>query len=95
MVEQDIWDFLETESRWGKTVKELYQWSLNCEQVPFLKFLDLIGYSEFNLYADWKTPSKFMGYMELGYLADALNEYADNPIEIEKYVFQLLQAEAN
>jgi hypothetical protein len=95
MIEQDIWSFLEIEPRWGKATKKLYQWSLNCEAVPFQKFLDLIGFSEFHLYADWKTPSRFMGYKELGYLADALNEYADNPREIEQYVLQLLEAEAN
>jgi hypothetical protein len=95
MIEQDIWDFLETEPRWAKETKKLYEWSLNCESVPFQKFLDLIGYSEDYVIADWTTPSKALGYKELGHLANALNEYADNPREIEEYVHQLLQAEAN
>ena len=95
MIKQDIWNFLETEPRWGKATKRLYEWSLNCESIPFQKFLDLIGYCDECVMADWTTPSKALGYKELGHLADALNEYADNPREIEKYVQQLLEAEAN
>ena len=90
-----MWCRLETEPRWGKATKKLYEWSLNCESVPFQKFLDLIGYCEECVISDWTTPSKALGYKELGHLADALNEYADNPREIEKYVQQLLEAEAN
>lgn len=97
--EKDIWEFLEEEPRWGKEVKALYEWSLNCEGfAPFRKFLDLIGYSEENFgtnFADWNSPAFSLGYKELDYLADALKEYADNPIEVEKYIDNLLEAERN
>lgn len=94
----DIWNFLEKEPRWAKETKALFEWSLNCEGEPFRKFLDLIGYSDENFgksVGDWSEPSKNLGYLELSYLADALNEYADNPHEIFKYIDELFEAESN
>jgi macrodomain Ter protein organizer (MatP/YcbG family) len=34
-----------------------------------------------------------LGYMELGYLADALNEYANNPNEVREWVDNLMNCE--
>lgn len=94
---QTIWTFLEKEPKWGTKTKALYEWSMNCNEfMPFKKFCDLIGYSEetfgCNL-AKWNQPNYTLGYKELGLLADALDEYADNPYEIKDYIGQLFEAE--
>lgn len=93
----DIWQFLEEEPKWGSETKALYEWSMNHTYFePFKKFLDLIGYSEEEYgqpSGDWKEPSKHLGYMELGYLADALQEYVNNPQEVTEYIHRLLDAE--
>lgn len=98
-MKQTIWELLEIEPKWGKATKALYEWSLNCDNsLPFKKFLDLIGYSEEYFRensASWNKPSHTLGYKELGKLADALSEYADNSIDVERYITQLLDAEAN
>ena len=82
-------------------VAALYRWSANyTDFLPFRKFLDLIGFAE-TYYgddsvtlADWKQPSEGFGYMELGYLADALTEYANRPQEVERWIMELLEVEA-
>jgi hypothetical protein len=99
MVNKTIWEFLEEEPRWGKKTKELYEWSMNYETFePFRKFLDLIGYTEDNYgesLGKWDKPSLLLGYKELGFMAEAMLEYADNPSEVLKYIDDLLELEAN
>jgi hypothetical protein len=81
-------------------VATLYRWSANYDDfLPFRKFLDLIGFAE-TYYGDdsvtlvdWKRPADGLGYMELGYLADALTEYANRPQEVERWIMQLLEVE--
>jgi hypothetical protein len=78
-------------------VSSLYGWSTNYSDfAPFRKFLDLIGYSEENFevsLADWTRPADSLGFMELAYLADALNEYASNPLDVERFIAELLEIE--
>jgi hypothetical protein len=90
-------DLLENPPNYAEGTARLYSWSLNHENSePFRKFLDLIGYSEDEFgepLGDWKKPSKFLGYMELGYLAQGLEEYSNRPQDVENYARQLLEAE--
>lgn len=84
-----IWDLLENPPNYAEGTARLYSWSLNHEFFsPFRKFLDLIGYSE----DEFGEP---LGYMELGYLAQGLEEYSNRPQDVENYVRQLLEAEQN
>lgn len=83
-----------------EAVASLYRWSANYDDFkPFRKFLDLIGYpetaygEELSL-ADWSRPADGLGYMELGYLAEALTEYANRPEEVERWVMELLEVES-
>jgi hypothetical protein len=80
-----------------ESVASLYRWSSNYEDFkPFGKFLDLIGYSEEEHGAplqDWRSPSEGFGYMELGYLAEALMEYANRPHDVTKWITELLAVE--
>lgn len=76
--------------------QSLYSWSLNYDagKGPFTLFLDLIGYSqdEFEtLLYDLSDPR--LGYIELGMLAGALNEYLDNPEIVRDYVHKIVYAE--
>ena len=79
-------------------VSSLYGWSSNyTDFAPFRKFLDLIGYSEENYGAplcNWSNPADSLGFMELAYLADALNEYASNPLDVERFISELLEIES-
>lgn len=74
----------------------LYSWSLNYDagKGPFTLFLDLIGYSqdEFGMFLyDLNDPG--LGFIELGMLAGAVNEYLDNPEIVRNYVHEIVNAE--
>ena len=94
---QTIWDLLENPPNYAEGTARLYSWSLNHEFFsPFRKFLDLIGYSEDEFgepLGDWKKPSEFLGYMELGYLAQGLEEYSNRPGDARDHIARLLEAE--
>lgn len=94
---ENLWDLLENPPTYAEATARLYSWSLNHEFFsPFRKFLDLIGYSEDYIgepIADWTKPSEFLGYMELGYLAQGLEEYSNRPQEVENYIQKLIAAE--
>jgi hypothetical protein len=85
---------------YAEGVATLYSWSSNYEDFkPFRKFLDLIGFAE-TYYgddsirlADWKNPTDGLGYMEIGYLADALQEYANRPQDVERFIMEILDVE--
>lgn len=79
-------------------VADLYSWSSNYNNFePFVKFLDLIGYSEDEYGApqlDWTDPTRSLGYVELAKLAEALTEYANRPHDVVEWVRQLLAIES-
>jgi hypothetical protein len=84
-----------------EAVETLYSWASNYEDyAPFRKFLDLIGYADTAygddsiVFGDWKRPASSLGYVELGYLADALSEYANRPLDVDKWVMELLEIES-
>lgn len=86
---------------YAEKVAELYRWSSNFgDFAPFRKFLDLINYAETAYgdndlkFASWKKPSEGFGYVELGLLAGALDQYSDRPIDCDKWIMELLEIES-
>ena len=94
---KDIWAILEdSPPEHCDSVQDLYSWSLNYDAGtgPFTLFLDLIGYS-FDEYGEalYTLTDASLGYVELGKLAAALNDYSDYPATVEYYVRTLMDAE--
>lgn len=79
-------------------VSTLYSWSSNYQGfTPFRKFLDLIGYTmeEFGAcLADWADPTECLGFVEIGYLAEALTEFANRPHDVLGFIQELLLVES-
>jgi hypothetical protein len=79
-------------------ISGLYSWSSNYPDMkPFKKFLDLVGYSAEHYgvaLANWSAPSEGLGYLELSYLAEALEEWAKRPTDCEAWVSELLSVES-
>ena len=90
-----VWDYLEQENKHAPEAQALYSWGLSCvpKGNPFLLFLDLIGWTDDHLGEGCRMmePGSHYGYMELGYLADALTEYADRPHEVRAWVDGLMK----
>jgi len=93
--QMNVWEFLELPNDRATEAQALYSWGLNCDRDgnPFLVFLDLIGWSFENLGEPMMEKGTTLGCMELGYLADALNEYANNPNEVREWVDNLMNCE--
>lgn len=105
----DVWEFLERPNTHARQAQACYQWGLNCDRSgnPFLVFLDLIGWSEENygqhlILGQSKHEGRreqhlsdvmSLGYTELSYLADALNEYALFPNEVTEWLNALMMCE--
>ena len=91
-----VWEFLERPNTHARQAQACYSWGLNCnrDSNPFLVFLDLIGWSGDN-YGEHLVMGSFgsLGYTELSYLADALNEYALFPNEVTEWVTALMMCE--
>jgi len=76
-------------------VEALFTWSSSCiYPTPATLFLDLIGYSEDHYGVRLCDNPPQMGYVELGYLGEALSGYADYPGEVWDKVQHLLDLEA-
>ena len=79
-----FWETLENPPEYGAATIRLMDWSQNFDYPsPMSLFLDLIGFSEEELgqrLCAEKMPS--LGYLELDYLADALKEYANRPLDV-------------
>lgn len=88
----DIWEFLELPARYASKTQALYSWSRNCDKAgnPFLVFLDLIGWAAEHFGTAQAEENSSYGYTELGALADALNEYADSPHEVNAWIDELM-----
>ena len=76
------------------SIEALYNWGLNYdyENNPFTFFIDLIGYSEEN-YGVKLYAKSYLGYVELDYLADALKEFVNRPLQAEIFIKGLLDSE--
>lgn len=60
----------------------------------FWKMLDLIGWSANELGEHlWQQNSPGLGYLELSYLADAIQEYTKRPNDVYKWVTELMREE--
>lgn len=86
----DVWDALDNAPEYAQAVARLIAWSTNYDiktGTPYQVFLDLIGYSH-EEYGETMVakPYEVLGYLEMGYLADALKEYADAPSEVMDFV---------
>jgi len=101
----DIWDALENppvfagaSDSYAQHAAELYHWSTNYEagRGPFTLFLDLIGWSAEHIGESLYQlgDASDLGYVELGKLGRALNEYADTPQDVRAYVDLLLELES-
>lgn len=82
---------------YAKETAQLLSWSANYDHpTPAALFLDIIGYSDEHMgepLFDLRKVSERFGFMEIGYLADALNEYANRPGDVMEYVVAYLDAE--
>jgi len=76
------------------SIEALYNWGLNYEydNNPFAYLLDLIGFSQEN-YGLKLVPNAVLGYVELDYLADALKEFVNRPLDAENFIQGLLDSE--
>tara|TARA_B100001939_G_scaffold332190_1_gene330954 strand:+ start:302 stop:568 length:267 start_codon:yes stop_codon:yes gene_type:complete len=83
-----------TEAR--EAIDRLFTWSTNYDfPSPACLFLDLIGHSEETLgerLCSQSMPS--IGYLEAGYLGEALTAWSDFPSDVHSHVEQLLAEEA-
>lgn len=85
---QKQYELIEATAENTEAVSKLISWSENYNfPTPASLFLDLIGYSE-DCYGTRLCASQMpsLGYLELGMLADALNDYASNPQAVNDYV---------
>lgn len=91
-----VWEYLEQSNPHAPETQALYEWGLNCDPSgnPFLLYLDLIGWSDDN-YGEpmWENNGQGFGYLELGYLADALKEYTNDPERVNSWVGGLMNTE--
>lgn len=91
---KDVWEFLDggyLKDIAPKT-KDLYLWGLNFDfgNNPFALFLDIIGYTDEHGLGRMTTPVT-LGYVEGGYLADALTEWADRPYRVNEWLDALME----
>jgi hypothetical protein len=91
-------DLQEDPPAYAKETCDLFRWSVNYDHpTPAALFLDIIGYSDEEygepMFSLKDCPERF-GYMEIGMLADALKEYADDPTRVMEYVKEYLAAES-
>lgn len=82
---------------YAEGVARLFSWSANYDHpTPAALFLDIIGYSDEQFgepLFDLSQITGRFGYVEIGMLAKALDEYSDRPGDVMEYVEQYLAAE--
>lgn len=78
-------------------IQDFFDWSENHDYPsPFTLFLDLIGYSQEEFGETFTTLDQVvnkLGYLELGYLGEALVTYSDRPQESLDFIALLLKIE--
>ena len=91
------YELLDKAPAYAEATARLWSWSENYDYpTPATLFLDLIGYSDEYVGSpmfDLRQVSNRLGYLELGMLADALQEYANRPQDVMDYVTKLLDAD--
>jgi len=82
---------------YAKETAALVRWSTNYnyndEGNPLPVFLDLIGYNEEQFGESSGRQVSPLCYVELGYLGDALREYAERPQDISNWLERLFASE--
>jgi hypothetical protein len=94
---KDFWELTDQPPAYAEKVAALAHWSTNYSTqtgTPFMVFLDLIGFS-FEQFGEntVREPHEVLGYLEISYLADALNEYANRPQDVTEFCLLLVHAE--
>lgn len=88
MPTMDEYEYLETADEYLYPIVRLINWASNEDRpYTYTLFLDLIGWTEDHLGQTLYDLSKNTpGYLELGYLADALQVYSNRPNDVRKFV---------
>lgn len=85
----DEYEYLETADEYLYPIVRLIDWARN-EEYPdttYCLFLDLIGWTEEHLGETlYNLRKNTPGYLELSYLADALELYSNRPNDVRKFV---------
>jgi hypothetical protein len=85
----DRWELLDNAPEFAKNTASLIRWSSNYNAgdtaSPIIPFLALIGYFD-DVIGVEKVEISRTGAVEMSYLGDALNEYADRPIDVWDFV---------
>lgn len=84
----DEYEYLENASVLDEPIVRLINWASN-EDRPYTYwlFLDLIGWSEDNLAQNlYDLENNRPGFLELSYLADALQVYSTRPNDVREFV---------
>lgn len=97
----DVWEYTEskeTTPAWAEPLARCWSWGLNCHAQgnPWYALLDLTGYSvdEYGVRIfPWSVDDWSLGWMELGYLADALTVWCERPYECGAWVAGLVDAD--
>lgn len=91
-------ELLDNPPSYAEGVARLWVWSSNHDYpTPASLFLDLIGYSEEHFkqpLSNLNTIHAKLGYIGISYLAEALKEYAERPMDVMEYVEFVLEAES-
>jgi hypothetical protein len=82
-----------------KAISEIYEWSYgnyDAGKTPYSVFLDLIGWSHENLGHPIYSGdyNQLLGYLELDYLAKALQAVADHGLEAYEYAGLIASTES-
>jgi hypothetical protein len=94
------WEMVDNPPKEATAVADLVRWGSNYDATPareatnpYSLFLDIIGVSD-ELFG-WRLsdPIHPLGAMDVAYLAEALNEYAENPGPVYDWVVALVTAE--
>lgn len=88
MPAMDEYEYLETANDTTRPVANLINWAYN-ESYPntYSLFLDLIGWTEDHFGETiYNLKNQTPGYVELSYLADALEAYSNRPNDIRDFV---------
>lgn len=85
----DRWELLDNAPEFAKNTADLIRWSSNYQAgntaSPIIPFLALIGYLD-DVIGVKETKISRTGAVEMTYLADALNEYANRPLDVWDFV---------
>jgi len=87
MPQMDEYEYLETASDKTRPVADLISWAYN-ETYPntYTLFLDLIGWTHAYIGDPLYDLKKPLGWIELGYLSEALNAYCYHTTDVEQFI---------